>query len=95
MKVAEAADNPFTDTQLVKLALAILQSTSNFEETIIDWNSRTAAICTWANFKPLFKTCRNALSKARGKTMQGAGLQKAYLLAEHMQNTMIHMESTA
>ena len=94
MKVAEAADNPFTDTQLVKLALAILQSTSDFEETIIDWNSRTAAICTWDNFKPLFKTRRNALSKARGKTMQGAGLQQANLLAEHMQNTMNHMEST-
>ena len=69
MTVAEAADNPFTDTQLVKLSLAILQPTGDFEETIIHWNSGTAAIRTWSNFKPLFKTRRNALSKARGKTM--------------------------
>ena len=69
MKVAEAADNPSTDTQLVKLALVIIQTTGNFEETIIHWNSGTAAIHTWANFKPLFETRRNALSKARGKTM--------------------------
>ena len=43
-KVAEATDNPLTDTQLVKLALAILQSTGgDFDATIIDWNLCTAA----------------------------------------------------
>ena len=94
MKVAEASDNPFTDTQLVKFSLAIIQTTGDFEETIIYWNSGTAAIRTWANFKPIFDTRRNALSKARGKTMQGAGLQQANLLGEHMQKTMNHMEST-
>ena len=92
--MAEAADNPSTDTQLVKLALVIIQTTGNFEETIIHWNSGTASIRKCSNFKPLFGTRRNSLYKARGKTMQGAGLKQANLLAEHMQNTMNHMEST-
>jgi hypothetical protein len=93
-KVAVAAENPFTDTQLVKLALNVLQSTGDFEETIIAWNARLFPTRTWAAFKPIFDARRNALSKARGKTMQGAGLQQANFLAQALQDNMHCMEST-
>ena len=93
-KVAVAAENPFTDTQLVKLALNVLQSTGDFEDTIIAWNARLFPTRTWAAFKPIFDARRNALSKARGKTMQGAGLQQANFLAQALQDNMHCMEST-
>ena len=93
-KIAEAADNPFTDTQLIKFALHILQPTGDFEDTIIDWNTRPFATRTWLLFKPIFDARRNALAKARGKTMQGAGLQQANFLAQALQENMVHMEST-
>ena len=42
----------------------------------------------------MFDARRNALSKARGKTMQGAGLQQANFLAQALQENMVNMEST-
>jgi hypothetical protein len=93
-KVAVAAENPFTDTQLVKLALNVLQSTGDFEETIIAWNARLFPARTWTAFKPIFDARRNALAKARGKTMQSAGLQQANILAEALQHNIHGMEST-
>ena len=42
----------------------------------------------------MFDARRNALSKVRGKTMQGAGLQQANFLVQALQENMVNMEST-
>ena len=53
-QLADAAQNPFSDYQLLEIGLHIIRNTHDFELAQIQWNQKPAADKTWVNFKTHF-----------------------------------------
>ena len=74
-ELATAAQNPYTDTQLVNLGIRLIKNMADFEKGLTDWYARPAATNTWVNFKTHFEDAYEALSLVRGETMQNTLFQ--------------------
>ena len=54
VELAEAANLPKSQAQIINYGLAIIRKTSDFEHALIAWYSRPPAEHTWQNFKSHF-----------------------------------------
>ena len=65
-----AADNKYTERQLVKLGVALIKNTNDFEHGLDIWMARTIATRTWVNFKTHFIDAQKKLLQLRGPSMK-------------------------
>ena len=68
---------PFTEAQLVDIALGVLKRTGDYERPIKNWYTLNAPAQNWLGLKTHFNNARRLLRKSRGVTMQAAGFHGA------------------
>ena len=83
-RLGTAADNPFSDKQLVQISLKIIKNTNDFENAINAWYERPALEHTWANFKTHFDEARELLKKVRGSDMRNNAFQQVNFIANEV-----------
>ena len=72
-----AASSPYSQQQLINIALHVIKSTNDFQQGLHDWYNLPAANQTWLRLKQHFQTARRNLKKMRGPIMQEAGFHQA------------------
>ena len=93
VELAEAANLPKSQAQIINFGLAIIRKTSDFEQALTAWYSRPHAEHTWQHFKSHFVTAHRALKKVRGPTMQNTAFHQAHLMAEHVADDIQQLKS--
>ena len=93
VELAEAANLPKSQAQIINYGLAIIRKTSDFEHALTEWYSRPPVEHTWQNFKSHFITAHRALKKVRGPTMQNTAFHQAHLMAEHVSDDIQQLKS--
>ncbi len=83
-KMAEQANIPFTEKQLIEKGLQIIRNTRDFDIALTEWRDRPKADKTWNNFKLHFLDAQQTLKEVRGPTMQQAGYHHANALASQI-----------
>ena len=83
-RLGTAADNPFSDKQLVQIGLKIIKNTNDFENAINAWYERPALEHTWDNFKNHFDEAREVLKKVRGSDMRNTAFQQVTFIANEV-----------
>ena len=78
--LAIAANNAYSDKQLVAIGIQIIKNMNDFEKGLTDWYARPSAEHTFINFKTHFEDAYLSLRKVRGMTMK---------------NTMFHQQANA
>ena len=91
--LAIAAKIPYTDPQLVEIALTVIRNTGDMEMAQQDWNRKPAAEKNWTNLKKHFRKVRQELKDVRGPTMRQAGLHQANILAEQVRVEIAERDS--
>ena len=91
-RVADAANNPFSEMQKVQIGLKVIKNTNDFETAIEKWYGRPAVEHTWANFKTHFDEARTLLREIRGPTMQNTNFSQMNLLAETIRTDMLRSQ---
>lgn len=71
-----AANNEYTETQLVNLGVRLIRNMAEFERALEDWLATPAANRTWIAFKAHFTLAQKTLMKVRGPTMRNAQMQQ-------------------
>ena len=66
--LSDAANNPYSDRQLLELGLIIIRNTQDFEKAQMDWIAKPEIDKTWINFKTHFTTALLQLETIRGPT---------------------------
>ena len=66
VSLAEAANMPKTEAQIVNYGLAIIKKTNDFEQALLTWYALPAMNQTYAQFKQHFSTAQRELKKIRG-----------------------------
>ena len=74
--MATAANNSFSDTQIVNMSIQLIINMCNFEKGLIDWYARPTIEHTWLNFQTHFEDSHQTLRKVRGLTMQNTIFQQ-------------------
>ena len=87
-KLATHAGIPYSSSQILEKALAIVRGTRDFEYALTLWEQKSAADKTWENFKTYFHEEQLNLKKIRGPTMNQAGYHYANALAEKISNKL-------
>ena len=87
-KLAIAADVPYTDKQLLSIALNVINNTMDFERAQEDWNNKDPSAKTWGAFKDHFRKAQEDLRKIRGPSMRQAGFHHANMLADQLRADM-------
>ena len=87
-QLADAAQNPFLDRQLLEIGLHIIRNTHNFELAQIQWNQKPIADKTWANFKIHFVEALTQLELVRGSTMQPSAFHQTHALVQQAENNL-------
>ena len=87
-KLATHAGIPYSSSQILEKALAIVRGTRDFEYALTLWEQKSAADKTWENFKTHFHEEQLNLKKIRGPTMNQAGYHYANALAEKISNEL-------
>lgn len=87
-QLADAAENPFSDRQLLETGLHIIQNTHDFELAQIQWNQKPPADKTWVNFKTHFVNALTQLELVRGTTMQPSAFHAAQAMMEQTENKL-------
>ena len=64
-----AADNKYSEQQLVKFGLHIIKSTGEFEDNLIIWHRLARVARTWDDFKTHFEAAHIIFKTTRGNTM--------------------------
>ena len=72
---ATLAECPIQDGQLVHYGYLILLRTGRFNESIREWNRRTANLKTWDRFKTFFRQAHQELRETTNLTLEAAELQ--------------------
>ena len=78
--LGNAAQNPYSEAQLIKLALRIIKGTNDFETGIRTWIEKARVDKTWVSFKSHFEEAHRTLRSVRGHTMQSASFHHVNLL---------------
>ena len=84
VKLAEAAEMPYTVAQTVNLGVQMIRNTHDFHQGLRDWLAKPAQDKTWHNFKLHFETEHDSLRDIRGITMQQAGFHQANYVADRV-----------
>ena len=87
-ELSDAANNPYSDRQLLEFGLGIIQKTQDFERAQLEWITKPEVDKTWANFKTHFTTALLQLETIRGPTMQTAAFHQANALVEQQEAKM-------
>ena len=87
--LAKAAKNPYSDRQLVKIALNIIRNKNDFENGQAYWYVRTPNKHTWEDFMTHFEAALRQLQKNRGDTMQIVAYHKENLLQAETTQQML------
>ena len=84
--IAVAASNPYTDTQIVNIALTLIKNFNDFEKGLTSWFELPIADHTLINFKTHFEREYLALRRVRGNTMRNTSyFQQANSMSTMMQ----------
>ena len=67
-----AADNEYTERQLVNIGIQLIKNTNDFERGLESWIIRPAVDKTWVNFKAHFETAHENLTQLRGPLMKNS-----------------------
>ena len=73
--LANAADLPYTDQEILNLGLTLIKNTNDFKKGITDCIEKTTGK-TWENFKIHFQLAQENLQKIRGPTMKSSILSR-------------------
>ena len=65
-----AADNEYTEKQLVNIGVHLIKNMNDFERGLETWIVKPAADRTWVNFKAHFEDAHSTLRKVRGPLMR-------------------------
>ena len=71
-----AAQNEFTETQLVNLGIQLIKNFNDFERGLDDWMACPRIDKTWVNFKTHFEAAHERLCDLRGPTMRNSSFQQ-------------------
>ena len=83
-KLGEASI-PYTQDQLMDIALGIIKRTGDFQIGLQDWYKLPRNGRTWLALKAHFQQARNNLKQVRGPTMQAAGFGAVNNLSQEVQ----------
>ena len=72
LRLANAANNPFSNMQQVQIGLSIINNTNNFEQGIEKWYARPLTGHTRTNFKTHFEEARKMFKKVCGTDMHNS-----------------------
>ena len=84
--LGEAANNPYSDRQLLDYALEIIKNTHDMESSLKDWYKKPDADQTWTNFKTHFEAKLKELRNIRGTSMRGTAYHQAHLATTTVMN---------
>lgn len=70
--LATAANNAYSDKQLVSLGIHLVKNMNDFEKGLIDWYARPTVDHNYTNFKSHFEGAYQTLRKVRGITMKNS-----------------------
>lgn len=87
-KFSIRAERPYTEIQLIDMALQLIRNMRDFEKALGNWDKKVDADKTWTNLKEHFCDAQLELRKIRGPTMMQAGFVHANHLAKEMRQEM-------
>ena len=64
--LVKAAKNPYSDKQLVKIAMNVIRNANDFKKGQADWYGRISVKQTWEDFKTHFESALTQLKKSEG-----------------------------
>ena len=89
-KLAIHAEIPYSEKQLIEIALQVIRSTHDFEKALGDWESKATQNKTWDNLKSHFSQAQVQLKIIRGPTMMQAGFRQMNHIANEMREEFHH-----
>ena len=90
-ELAVAAQNPYSDPQIINLGIKLIKNMCDFEKGLTTWYDLPLADQTWIRFKTHFNTAQNSLRRVRGPTMQSGILsQQANILSTKIMSEIQH-----
>ena len=89
-KLAIQAKIPYSEEQLIELALQIIRSTHDFEKALGEWESKAQNLKTWSNLKSHFSDAQVQLKVIRGPTMMQAGFRQMNHIASEIREEFQH-----
>ena len=90
--LAEIAQIPYTERQIIDFGLQIIKNTQDFETALSEWNRKNARMKTWQSFKDHFQAAQQSLKDIRGPTMKQAGYHHANHLASEIRDELRHSQ---
>ena len=72
-----AAENKYTERQLVNLGEKLIRNMGDFERALETWLDLPIVDCTWVAFKAHFEDAQTRLKRVRGPTMRSTSFQQA------------------
>ena len=88
-----ASASPYTQQQLVNIALQVIKSTRDYERGINDWYALPVANQNWLRLKAHFQTACQALKKSRGNSIRDTGFHQANQITEEIQDVKENLHS--
>ena len=92
-QLSTATSSPYSQQQLINIALHVIKSTNDFQQGLHDWYNLPAANQTWLRLKQHFQTARRNLKKMRGPIMQEAGFHQANKISSEIQDVKNNIET--
>ena len=83
-KLALQAEIPYSEQQILGIAMTIIRNTRDFESAQENWDKKLGDQKTWVNFKTHFKAAQKTLKRIRGPTMSQSSFHHANMLAEQV-----------
>jgi len=83
-KLSTAAASPYSQAQLINIALHIIKASNDFQRGLSNWYTLPSAGQTWLSLKTHFQTARQNLKKSRGGSIRDAGFHQANQITEEI-----------
>ena len=92
-QLSTAASSPYSQRQLINIALHVIKSTNDFQQGLHDWYNLPVVNQTWLRLKQHFQTARRNLKKMRGPFMREAGFHQANKISPEIQDVKDNLET--
>ena len=92
-QLSTAENSPYTQNQLVNIALHVIKSTNDYERGLSDWYALPTVNQTWLTLKQHFQKARRDLRKMRGGAMRDAGFHQANQISEEIKDVKENLNS--
>ena len=92
-KLANAANVTKSASQLIAIAIQIIQRTGDFEQSLKEWHRKPPNEKTWIALKRHFTLAHKDLRKVRGKTIQQTSYFQANQLVKEVNDNITQMKS--